>query len=1356
MQVINKTRYCEQGGKLIKIFNHQTYHPFILKKSFLLIIYLSCLLIPVLQAQSYYFKNYQVTDGLSSNTITSSLQDKKGFMWFGSRNGLNRFDGNFFRIFRNRMNDSSSIGSNSILSLFEDKKEQLWVGTTKGIYIFDPVKEQFRSFTRIPAGEVRYIKEDSSRHIWIISDYSLFKYDIETGNVNAYKFDDDETVCLNIAENGTLWIATSKGLVKKYIREKDVFEDFNLALFSKHKEFSRIQEIYPMNDSLLLVGTLNHAFLFNIQELSVNNVSSKNSSLNNAQIHTIIRQSAQEYWIGTENGLYVYNLSSGETTLVKKNVNDPYSITDNVIFSFCKDKEGNTWIGTFFGGINYYSRQFNKFQKYYSEPGKKSLTGNIVHEITGDDFGNIWIGTEDAGLNKLDSVNGNIQQFKQGTANGSISYDNIHGLLADGNDLWIGTYEHGLDVMNIKTAKVTRHYNAGTDSTSLKSNFIVTIYKTRKHDILIGTWMGMFKYNRVKDNFTQLSFFNTQVQAIHEDSKGTIWASTYGNGVYFYNPQSNEQGILKYDPRKNSLVNNYVNGVFEDHNHNLWFSTEGGLSKYRPGGHFTNYTIESGLPDNQIFRVLEDADLNLWISTSKGMVRFNTRTGKMTNYKTTNGLPTEQFNYNSAYKHTDGTFFFGTVKGLVSFKPWEFKENTFVPPVYITGIQVNNSELAINEGKKSAFNAAPIYADKVVLPYDNSNITFDVAALSYTTPEMNEYQYKMKGFDKDWTKIVSNRKIYYTKLPPGEYLFMVKGSSGGGVWNNKETTLKIVIQPPYWATIWAYILYFFIFAAITFTIVRYYNIALNARNKRKIDLFERDKEREIYNSKIEFFTNVAHEIRTPLTLIKMPLDKLIKDEGQNLIINESLQMIKKNTNRLIDLTNQLLDFRKAETNKFSLTFTKTDINELLEELFATFKSAAEQKDLQFKIDLPRITLTAYVDEEAVKKIIANLINNAIKYSEKEAHIRLLPFSSEDTMFNIEFTNDGYQIPMVLKEKIFEPFYRIKETEKEAGTGIGLPLAKSLAALHKGTLELKNSPGKQNMFLLSLPIHQDMELDLKNYERVESTSQMLPDGMAEPIDSTKPLLLVVEDNKEILGFIQKELSPLYNVLRAYNGQEAIAVLEKETIDLVISDIMMPVMDGIELSKKLKTDIHYSHIPIILLTAKNSLDSKIEGLEVGADAYIEKPFAFEHLLAQIINLLNNRKIIKEYFAGSPLAHIKGIAISNADKNFIESLNNVIHEHITDMELDVDQLSRMMNMSRASLYRKIKALSDLSPNELINVSRLKKAAELLSEGNYKINEVANMVGYTLPTNFARDFNKQFGVTPTSYVNQLKSEKK
>ncbi|HEX3024525.1 MAG TPA: response regulator, partial [Chitinophagaceae bacterium] len=489
---------------------------------------------------------------------------------------------------------------------------------------------------------------------------------------------------------------------------------------------------------------------------------------------------------------------------------------------------------------------------------------------------------------------------------------------------------------------------------------------------------------------------------------------------------------------------------------------------------------------------------------------------------------------------------------------------------------------------------------------------------------------------------------------------------------------------------------------------------------------------------------------------KLPIEKLLKIVSGDSVLSENLAMIDKNTDRLINLTNQLLDFRKAEANNYSLTFVRTDINELLQELYKTYKPIADKKGITFKLDMPRVPLLAFVDPEAFRKILSNLFSNALKYSEHIIQVCLFPFSSEDTIFKMQFKNDGYIIPFEMKEKIFEPFFRLKQTEKSSGTGIGLALSRSLAELHKGVLELLKAEDNFNTFLLTIPIHQEKEIQLGAEEFNEPEVETIPQDNTEdsPINQNHISVLLVEDDKEIINFLQKELKNNYNIFKATNGQEALNILLHENINLVVSDIMMPIMDGIELCKKIKTDLHYSHIPIILLTAKNTLTSKIEGLETGADAYIEKPFVMEYLIAQITNLLSNRNIIKEYYAHSPLAHIRGIACTTADKSFLEELQKIIDENITERDLDVDTLSKLMNMSRGTFYRKIKGLSDLTPNELITLSRLKKAAELLANGNYRINEISSIVGYTLQSNFARDFNKQFGVSPSNYINKLRNE--
>jgi ligand-binding sensor domain-containing protein/signal transduction histidine kinase/DNA-binding response OmpR family regulator len=1275
-------------------------------------------------------------------------------MWFGTRNGLNRFDGNTFKVFHNVLSDVQSLGSNSIFSLFEDEKEQLWVGTYSGIYLYNPQQESFSAFKLLPPGEVRFIAGDKEHNIWIISNFTLYRYNEDNSQITSFKLDNDQTIALRLTQQGELWTATTNGLIKHYNFQTGKFSDYNIKRLYKNDKLSPIEDLYPIGDSALLIGCMNKVLLFNYKTSDIVNVFKRNSHNDDVHVHKIFRQSDDEYWLGTEGGIYIFDIKTFKTKIVSKDYSNPYSITDNIVSAISKDKEGGIWIGTFFGGVNYYSKQYNAFKKYFPEPNKISLSGNIVHEICEDKNGHLWVGTEDAGLNQIDLKTGVITQFKADNKRGSISYRNIHGLVADGNELWIGTYEHGLDVMDLTTGKVIRHYDASNKPNSLASNFIVSLYKTSAGDILAGTWNGLFKYNRNNDNFTHMPFFNSHIQSIHEDENGTLWVGTYGDGVYYLNDKKSIKGRIKYRPgRSNGLINNYVNNLFEDKEKNLWFCTERGLSHYdTKTGKIKNYTIEDGLPDNQIFRIMEDNSGTFWISTAKGLSRLNLSTNEFTNYHAANGLPTEQFNYNSSFKNDDGTLFFGTVKGMISFNPKDFIKNNFIPPVYITGLQINNIEATIGK-ERTGLNKSITYTGSITLPYNSSNISIDMAALSYIIPEMNEYTYQMEGIDKNWAILKKNRKIFYTKLPPGKYIFRVKGSNSEGVWNNKETVLNLDILPPMWATKWAYLLYFLVVAAIIITIMRYYHLALTEKSKRRIESIQINTEREIYNAKVNFFTNVAHEIRTPLTLIKMPLDKLLKSNIADKNVNESLHIMKKNTSRLIDLTNQLLDFRKAEANKFSLSFSETNINELATEVFSIFKPAADQKNISYKLELPRITLHAYVDSEAVKKILSNLFNNAIKYADQVVRIKLLPFSSEDTSFNIEVINDGYTIPEHYKEKIFEPFYRIKETEKEAGTGIGLPLARSLAQLHKGDIVVKTSDDYQNIFLLSLPIHQETEINL--FKAEEDNASMTPIGnLSNSFDLAKPILLLVEDNKEILNYIKNELTDKYNVITAANGQDAIQVLENENVHVVVSDIMMPIMDGIDLCKKMKCDFQHSHIPIILITAKNSLQSKIEGLEVGADAYIEKPFSLDHLQAQISNLLSNRNIIKEYFARSPLTHIKGIACSNADKEFLETLNDAIYEHIADFELDVERLSQIMNMSKATLYRKIKGLSDMTPNELINLSRLKKAAELLSGGNYKINEVAYMIGYTMPTNFSRDFQKQFGITPTSFINQLNIE--
>lgn len=1244
-----------------------------------------------------------------------------------------------------------------IHALCLDKDGNLWVGNDQGLDRYDFKTETFTHINASNTDAVRCIVNDQNNNCWFVGGPLLMKYNGKTGKISDYKsFQHFEATSVAINTDGTVWVSSSIGNLEKLDTITHSFTSYSMFKNSRPVASNFIEKIYEAGDNKIFVGTTNQGFKeFDCTNGRYRDLLTYNPNKTEIYVRDFVRYTDHEFWIATESGVFIYDTQKNSFINLKKHFNDPYSISDNAVYAVYKDAEGGLWAGTYFGGVNYYPKQYSTFNKFYPGSDKTGLQGNVVREICKDQYGNLWMGTEDNGLNKLSPNKRTWTHYSPGVRN-SISNTNIHGLLANGNELFIGTFERGLDILDIPSGKVIRYYLAGEARNMLKSNFIITFCKTRSGIILVGTTRGLYRYNNATKDFSLINGVPPYdfIYCITEDHSGKIWVGTVHDGIYYYDPVKDTGSKLNdVHAITNTLNSSTVNGLFEDSDHQLWFATEGlGLWNYNPiQKSYKFYNLNNGFPSNYVFRILEDNEKNLWISTTRGLVSLNITTRNIKIYTKASGLLSDQFNYNSAFEDTDGTMYFGCVRGMVSFNPSQFKKNDFVAPVYITGIQVHNQEISVN-GSDSLLHRSIICTKQLSLNHNQSSFSIDFAALSYPSPEMTQYKYMMKGLDKNWTFLKTNRKVYFTQLQPGHYTFIVKAANNNGLWLTKEARLEITITPPFWESIWAYIIYLLLILLAVYYLLKQYHIKTRDKNKRLIEILENDKEKQIYNAKIEFFTNVAHEIRTPLTLIKGPMEKVIKKAGSVPEIQHNLQIMEKNTNRLLELTNQLLDFRKTETNGFSLSFVKTDITELLADTFLRFKPMAEQKNIHYEFKHPPKNLYAYVDIEAFTKIISNLINNAIKYGRSVVEVELLELQPDEGTFSIEIRNNGHIVPYEMREKIFEPFFRLKESEKQIGTGIGLSLSRSLTGLHKGVLVLSKPIDDLNTFLLTLPVHQDEEFDLYNipddYELTDKTKE-------EDFDFMKPIILLVDDNPEILDFISDDLSEKYSVIKALNGQEALDMIEIENIQLIISDVMMPVMDGFELCKKIKTNFDHSHIPIILLTAKNTLQSKIEGLEVGADAYIEKPFSPEHLQVQIANLLINRNKIREHFASSPLAGINTMAYSKPDESFLDRLNAAIIKNIQNPELDVEQIASLMNMSKPTLYRKVKAISNLTINELINITRLKAAAKLLEDGDYKIYEVAAMVGYSSQSHLGRNFLKQFGTTPTEYQQNKKNLK-
>ncbi|WP_158828603.1 hybrid sensor histidine kinase/response regulator transcription factor [Mucilaginibacter lacusdianchii] len=1302
----------------------------------------------ICNAQPYYFKHYQVENGLSNNTVHCILQDRRGFLWMGTKDGLNCFDGYTFRVFRHNPKDKNSIEDNIVHTLSLDQKGGLWVGTDKGLDKYDFDKETFVHIKTATGKQVASIAHDAQNNTWFTLGTSLMMFD-KRGKLTDYSpYQHFEATSIAYANN-SIWVSTAAGTIERLKSRQPYFTSYNLFSHSKWVASNHIETIYSAGNKKILVGTTNQgAKEFNCVDGTYKDLLTYKEDHTEIYVRNFLKVSNQKVWIATESGIYIYNTQTGSFTHLKKSYNDPYSLSDNAIYALYKDKEGGVWAGTYFGGLNYYSQQYSIFNKFY--PGsddENSLKGNVVREICKDSHGNMWLGTEDHGLNKLSADKRTWTHYCPNGSNG-LSNTNIHGLMPNGDELFIGTFERGLDVLDINSGKVKRVYLAGKDSNELKSNFIMGFCRTRSGVILTGTTKGLYQYRNSSKDFHLISKIpqDAFIYAIQEDFRGNIWLGTVNEGLYYYNPKQDIGRKVKFKSHAKVLERATINGLFEDSNHKMWLATEGlGLWNYNPeSGSYKCYNIENGFPSNHIYKILEDTNKNLWISTSHGLVCLNLSKNSITVYTKANGLLSDQFNYNSAFKDTDGTLYFGCVKGMISFNPAAFKQDVITYPVYITGLQINNKDVTV-KGRDSLLNQSINHIKQIKLNHNQSSFSIDFAALNFSSPEMTRYQYKMKGLDNGWTELKRNRKVYFTQLSPGHYTFMVKAVNSSNEWDSKVTKLEIYIAPPIWESFGAYVLYILIGLLVIYYLFKRYHLKIRQKHERFIELLNHDKEKQIYTAKIEFFTNIAHEIRTPLTLIKGPMENIIKELEVVPNVQDNLKMMEKNTNRLLELTNQLLDFRKTELDGYRLNFVRTDIGQLLADIFSQFKSLADSKNIVFTLKQPDENVYAYVDVDAFMKIITNLIGNAVKYGYSVVEIELMKYKAEDKTFTIEFKNDGYLIPFEMREKIFEPFFRMKVAEKHTGTGIGLPLSRSLTELHKGILTLGEPVDNLNIVLLSLPIHQDYEFDFT----VPGVNTVQPDADSRDIldTSTKPVILLVDDNPEILEFISRELRDKYAVVKARNGQEAINHIGSKNVQLIVSDVMMPVMDGFELCKKIKTNLAYSHIPIVLLTAKSTLQNKIEGLDIGADAYLEKPFSPDYLLVQIANLLSNREKIKEHFASSPVTSIKSIAHSKADEKFLEKLNAIICENIQNTDLDVELIASLMNMSRPTLFRKIKAVSNLTLNELVNITRLKAAANLLEEGTYKIYEIANMVGYNSQSQLGRNFLKHFGTTPTDY---------
>lgn len=1304
---------------------------------------------------TFSFRHLSVEDGLSSNMVRTLLHDKYGFIWVGTDMGLNRYDGTTIKLYRY----DTQIPNGFISALFEGE-DVIWVGTDQGLFLYSYETDSFSAFQGKTKDNVSIttsvnnITKDKDGNYWIATkDQGAFKYNPSVHLLEQYAFSVWSGLVSQIFvdSDNRVWAITSQlcHSIYRLNKVKNEFESFELHAGSKEVECKSLVMLEDSGNSLWL-GSWDHGiYKIDCYSGQVEHFLRPADGYKTLHIHSMLEYAPHKLLIGTDDGLGLYDLISGDYELFTDEETNPNAISNRFVYPIIKDTEGGIWIGTFYGGLNYISPFAGQFESYSHSKYSNSVSGNVIGRFCEDTEGNVWIASDDGGLSCFHPQTHHFDHYLPESGNkSSISNHNVHALCLDDNHLWIGTYTGGINVLNTKTGTF-RTYTFDTNNPNTPDGTSAyVIFKDVESNIWVTSMQGVNLYNRKEDNFIRVKNLGSLTIDIKQDTKGNLWFATQGKGLFKYDPLHKTWRNYLHDKDSSSLINDQVNSILIDKEGKIWIGTMNGLCTYNEDlDHFEQ--VELDIPSQNICAILEDEHI-LWLTTSNGLVRYEPGIGCKV-FTKSDGLLSNQFVTNAAIKTSDGKIYVGTVKGFNSFTPSKIHSNKRAPAVVITGLEIFNKEVNISQ---PPLLVSPLVMNELVLSYKDDVFSIRYAALSYTTPEKIQYAYKLEGFDTGWNYVGNQNKATYTNIPPGNYVFTVKACNDDGVWNEVGRSLTIVIQPPFYQTPFFKFLYLLLIITLFLSLIYLFHKRTQKKHVAEIKSLQENKEKEVHEAKIQFFTTIAHEIRTPVSLIIAPLEKILSSASSlPAAIRDDLNMIDRNSNRLLLLVNQLLDFRKVEQEGLKIRCKEQDIIPLLKSVTERFIPSVLHQGFRFIEEYPEDHCFVCVDAEAITKMVSNLLTNASKYTKDEITLSCTMQTSLHS-FTIRVTDNGVGISKKDQKKIFEPFYQA--IDHRSGTGIGLSIVKSVVEAHNGLIEVESELGKGTSFIVTLPINQPESC--LNSEEVDIHDALPEDILSDTspltVKDKMPVMLIVDDNDEMLTFLSDSFSDIYHTMTAHNGLEALEKLKTNSVTLILSDWMMPDMDGIELCRSVRSDQLTSHIPFILLTAKTDMSSKIEGMDCGADAYIEKPFSVHYLKACIKNLVDQRRLLRQKFSKMPMVPLNSIAGNSADEEFLNRMNEIIEQNFSNPDLSVDSLAEQLCISRSGLFSKIRTLAEVTPNELIQLVRLKKAASLLLENKYRVSEICYMVGFNNPSYFTKCFQKQFGVKPSEYVgNELNS---
>ncbi len=1304
-----------------------------------------------------------IEKGLSNNSVNCIFKDHYGFMWMGTYDGLNRYDGYNFTVFRNIWGDKTSLFNNDVKNIAEDNHNHVWIGTQKGLgyYNYQNAKfyqAYFKNNQQPLTSKInKLLTDDSQKDLFVCSDQDGLLL-VKNGSTSCAQIKFKNSCKYNVEA-----IAESNGQIWLFIK------NYGLCSFNRvSNEISLIDStlkdancLLSDQKQLLWIGTNKGLYKFNTIKKAIGNSS---KGLTNDNVVNLLLDKTGQLWIGTNGGgVNILNLTTNAFTYLLPQESKG-TLTSAAITAIYQDNEDRKWITTLRGGVNIVdSRQQNRFRTISHNPSNpNSLVNNFSRSFCEDEIKNLWIGTSEGGLSYWDVQKNRFTNFRHQANNpATLSSNIIVSIVKDHqNKIWIASFSGGIDLYN-KASQSFKHYDCFDAVRGTVEKSIWYLYEDSSNNLWAGTTRdgALFKYNRKQDKFELFDERLTNIHTIYEDRGHNLWGGNYTQLIKI-DKNSKKHQFIK--------INNAIRSIYEDKLNHFWIGTDGGglLQFDRKNNTYTRYTQANGLPSNTVLTILEDSKGCLWLSTYNGLSKFNPNTKTFKNYYSCDGLQSNQFNYNAGLKLSSGEFVFGGIKGFNIFNPDSIKPNSHEPELRLTGLKIN--DIAIEKKPEYRPQKPVISIDKITVPYNEATVSFDFVALEYSFPDKISYAYYLEGWDHRWNTVGKLKTAYYSRLNEGNYVLKIKCTDAEGVWGSQIREIRVTVLPPWYRAWWAYLGYASFITLFLYWLWRYHHNQTRLKYEVEITNLKAAREKELNEKKLSFFTNISHEFRTPLTLIINPIKDLLNHKGKD-ADQTDLNIVYRNAKRLLSLVNQLLLFRKAESETDLLKIVEINFYELCKEIYQCFIYQAKKQHILYEFKCENEQLKLYADREKLEIILFNLISNALKFTPGGGTITVEVGEDAKNVF-LSVKDTGCGIGANIEQKLFDKFYQSPDTASfKTGFGIGLYLVKNFINSHKGSITYETELGKGTQFLVIF-LKGNRHFAPENLFEDDTKTRSILDELdgetvfteekhdasftgkklvpPEDLVSDQQSILVVDDDEQIRQYITSFFEPQYRVFMAESAETGFILAKQHLPNIIISDVMMQGQSGIDLCNQIKSDAHLNHIPMILLTASSAVEMKLKGLEEGADDYINKPFEKDLLIARVSNLLKSRDHLQKYFYNEITLKSNDLKISEEYKTFLNRCITIVETHLTDPDFCIKTLALEVGMSHSNLYKKVKSVSGQSVNSFIRFIRLRKAATLLINTDLNVNEAAFQVGFNDLKYFREQFYKLFGSNPSDYI--------